>query len=600
MKYHLLSIGISKHQDPQANLRFASKDASEFFSLFTQNISNLGYSKLLTDNEATLSSIRTALGTELENQIEADDCFILYYSGHGAIAPEPEQKDVFSHFLIPFDVTQDISNSAIPVDYIKDIFKKLKCKSKLFFVDSCFSGSVNSKAYGPAYKSIKKLKTVSSEISGDGRIVFTASKDDEEAIEDPKLENSVFTSFLLDEFQEKKTGDKFSITDILTPVSEKVIAYTQKEHHFKQTPTFSGDIQGVLYLPTFKKPLRVKPGVIDTPKSQSVVEETPASPIIDIDPDKQKHLVNETIKFILRTAKPDPFLEMEFEKFSLEVGKKLIKKWDEIFKGSSGLIEGVPDTVAKMEAESYQLFILSAVVGVYGNKEQAKLIGEICGNLLKTTRDKSGLIALINVPEVIVLFVEYILTITAQASVDFSKLKSFLSTKIYGMKYDTPPPSMLSMYHTHYADALGGNADKVADYIRKSLANMEWLKSIHPRMDVEDMNDLQLQANFILVMIRFHHKYHSWPDFGRFYSTRTLPIIEHIKYDTEFIEAFAKLFNLEIKDLRPKLMEHIEALRSRGLGSGYFWSSIDGNDLLTYQEIQDREKARKEKEAKQQ
>jgi len=598
MKYHLLSIGISKHQDPQANLRFASKDASEFFSLFTENISNLGYSKLLTDNEATLSSIRTALGTELENQIEADDCFILYYSGHGAIAPESEQREVFSHFLIPFDVTQDISNSAIPVDYIKDIFKKLKCKSKLFFVDSCFSGSVNSKAYGPAYKSIKKLKTVSGEISGDGRIVFTASKDDEEAIEDPKLGNSVFTSFLLDEFQEKKTGEKFSVTDILTPVSEKVIAYTQKEHHFKQTPTFSGDIQGVLYLPTFKKPLHIKPGVIDTPKSQSVVGETPASPIIDIDPNKEKNLISGTIKFVLRTAKSDPLLKLEFEKFALEVGRKLIKKWGEIFKSSGQLVERIPDAVAKMEAESYQLFILSAAVGVYGNQDQAKLIGEICGNLLKTTRDKSGLIALVNVPEVIVLFVEYILAITAQASVDFSKLKTFLSTKIYGMRYDTTPPSMLSMYHTHYADSLGGNADKVADYVRKSLANMEWLKTIHPRMDAEDMTDLQLQANFILVMTRFHYKYHVWPDFGRFYSTRTLPIIEHIKYDTEFIKALAELFHLEVKDLRPKLIEHTEALRARGMGSGYFWSSIDGDDLLTYQEVQDREKARRAKEVK--
>ena len=65
MKYHILSIGISKHQNPEANLQFASKDAADFFALFTQNVSNIGYKKLLTDNEATLSSIQTALGSEL-------------------------------------------------------------------------------------------------------------------------------------------------------------------------------------------------------------------------------------------------------------------------------------------------------------------------------------------------------------------------------------------------------------------------------------------------------------------------------------------------------------------------------------------------------
>ena len=157
MKYHILSIGISQHQDPQANLHFASKDASDFFSLFTQNVSNVGYKKLLTDNEATLSAIRTAFGTDLQNQIGADDCFVLYYSGHGAIAPDPDQPEIYSHFLVPFDVTQDIQNSCIPVDYIRDTFKKLNCKSKLFFVDSCFSGAVNSKSYGPSYKALKNI-----------------------------------------------------------------------------------------------------------------------------------------------------------------------------------------------------------------------------------------------------------------------------------------------------------------------------------------------------------------------------------------------------------------------------------------------------------
>ena len=221
MKYHILSIGISQHQDPRANLQFASKDASEFFTLFTQNVTNLGYKKLLTDNEATLSAIRTALGSELKNQVGPEDGFVLYYSGHGTIAPNKEEN-VFSHYLIPFDVTEDIPSSSIPVEYIRDIFDKLNCKSKLFFVDSCFSGSVSSKSYGPSYKDIKTLKTISAEISGEGSVVFTACRDDEEAIEDKKLKNSVFTSFLLSELQESRKGDRLSVIDIVTPIAEKV------------------------------------------------------------------------------------------------------------------------------------------------------------------------------------------------------------------------------------------------------------------------------------------------------------------------------------------------------------------------------------------
>ena len=39
MKHHIVSIGISTHQNPFVNnLRYASKDAIEFFKLFEKNI----------------------------------------------------------------------------------------------------------------------------------------------------------------------------------------------------------------------------------------------------------------------------------------------------------------------------------------------------------------------------------------------------------------------------------------------------------------------------------------------------------------------------------------------------------------------------------
>lgn len=592
MKYHILSIGISKHQNPEANLQFANKDAADFFALFTQNVSNIGYKKLLTDNEATLSAIQTALGSELQNQVGVDDGFVLFYSGHGALAPEKD--DTFTHYLVPFDVTEDIPNSSIPVEYIRGIFDKLNCKSKLFFVDSCFSGAVNSKSYGPSYKAIKSIKKLSDEISGEGSVTFTACKDDEKSIEDEKLENGVFTSFLLSELQERKKGEKFSIIDIFTPIAEKTSEYTEKTYHFKQTPTFNGKLKEVLYLPTFKKPLRLKPETIDVPKSQSVVEDTPLTPELDLSSAKKTDLVDKTISFVLSTAVENkPLLKLEFEKFALELGKKTTNKWEDILKNAGGTIQDVPDAVAELEAECYQLFVLSAVVGAYGNKDQVSLIAEICGDLLKMTKDKAGLIAMINVPEVIVVYVEYFLTITAIATADFSRLKTFMGSKIFGIRYDDEPPTMLSMYHVHYADALTGNANKVADYMRQGLKTMDWLKKIHPRLDVEDTDNLQLRANFVLVLTRVHYGSRAYADFGRFYSTRVLPIVERIKYDTEFAKSFANLLNLEPKDLRTKLMQHIGEIIKAGIGSGFWYNSIEPDDFLTRRELNEREEARR-------
>src|SRR5258706_190585 len=188
MKHHILSIGVSKHQNPgPRDLDFAAKDASQFFNLLTLNVGSIGYQKLLIDSEATLAQIRSALGTELLHEIKSEDAFFFFFSGHGSTADDPASNDL-AHFLIPFDATQDITNSAIPVSYLKEAFDKIKCESKLIFIDSCFSGSINSKCYAVAKKKAgAKVKTIENTVVGVGSVSFSACKEDETAIEDPEL-----------------------------------------------------------------------------------------------------------------------------------------------------------------------------------------------------------------------------------------------------------------------------------------------------------------------------------------------------------------------------------------------------------------------------
>jgi hypothetical protein len=42
VKHHIVAIGISKHKKSAAILAFAESDASEFFTLFNQNVSEIG------------------------------------------------------------------------------------------------------------------------------------------------------------------------------------------------------------------------------------------------------------------------------------------------------------------------------------------------------------------------------------------------------------------------------------------------------------------------------------------------------------------------------------------------------------------------------
>jgi hypothetical protein len=106
-------------------LQYADKDAADLYALFKDNIGDLGYNRLLVDSEATLSEIRTSFGKDLQQNIESDDAFFFFFSGHGTTA-EDEDGTSYSHYLIPFDATRDITNSCISIDYLKDVFDNLE------------------------------------------------------------------------------------------------------------------------------------------------------------------------------------------------------------------------------------------------------------------------------------------------------------------------------------------------------------------------------------------------------------------------------------------------------------------------------------------
>jgi helicase len=159
-KYHIVSIGVSKHQESFiSSLEYAHKDAADFSKLIELNVEKIGYNILLTDSEATLAKIRTALGSDLLREVGEDDYFFFFYSGHGTIDDESGGNG-YSHYIVPFDATRDIKNSCIPVTYLKEVFDNIKCKSSIVFLDSCFSGGINSKHLpNLRKKSFKDLKT---------------------------------------------------------------------------------------------------------------------------------------------------------------------------------------------------------------------------------------------------------------------------------------------------------------------------------------------------------------------------------------------------------------------------------------------------------
>jgi Caspase domain len=119
-----------------------------------------------------------------------------FYSGHGAQFTDPGDPNAALGFLVLYDATRDIVNSCPSVDDLKRICDALRSRANHIFVDSCFSGSVakNGKGYPQAgTKTFKTLKSFANTVLGKGTITFTASKDDELALEDPDYLHGLFT-----------------------------------------------------------------------------------------------------------------------------------------------------------------------------------------------------------------------------------------------------------------------------------------------------------------------------------------------------------------------------------------------------------------------
>lgn len=592
MKHHILAIGISKHQNSGANLSYAAKDATEFHNLFVSNIGNIGYKTLLTDTEASLAQIQTALGSDLQQAIQPEDAFFFFYSGHGGMAEDTSDDSQATMYLVPYDATHDIASSCISVTYLQEALEKLPCKAKLIFIDSCFSGCVskNSKGYPISKKkAFKGIKSFTNTVMGSGTLIFTASKDEEESIEDPKLEHGLFTYFVLQELLRQRDSQLFPAMQIFSPVAREVGERAQKEWHHTQTPTFNGKLEGDVLLPTFKEKLKVRLEIIEIPKNPALSSMAFPPPALTLGNEEQFRLLNETIEFVIRGKAPSDILMQEilFERLCNQLLREIKNRYEETFAEVGGDSNKLPQAVATLEGAAFQFVLLGGVTAAFGSSKQMEIYARHVVELLYLTRGRAGLKALINLPEVIVIDIAYVVGVICLTKENFEPLQLLLRIEFDDFEYayaDHPPRQLSSIRSIHYTSALGGYASKIHDHVREYLGSLEWLTQIAPRLEGK-IHDMQLQTNFIITALYEHNGNPIWPDFGRWEKIRILPLIRKIKYKSGFRKSIAAMLSVDDEKVCSLLSEYVVNMRKRGLDR-YWWNSIDGSELLPEEEKQ--------------
>ncbi len=164
---YLLIIGIDNYQH-FSNLNNAVLDAKAFKRVLLKRYQfQRDHVSELIDQEATRKNILDKL-EELENLITTDDNLIIYFSGHGAMNSRKTKG-----FWIPVEATSKADY--IPNSQIRDHLEDIQAHHIYLIVDSCFSGSIVTRAneYGTKVELFPSRRVLSSgrnEFVSDGKM----------------------------------------------------------------------------------------------------------------------------------------------------------------------------------------------------------------------------------------------------------------------------------------------------------------------------------------------------------------------------------------------------------------------------------------------
>ncbi len=158
--------------------------------------------RLLTDAGASLADIKMGINW-LARSAAPEDLVVVYVASHGS----PRRVDtagatyILTHdtAIDPSDVDPDaLYASALPmVEFADAVATRLRSLRTAIFLDTCYSGGAmkESNALDKAAVSRATLDRLS---QGAGRVIFAASRTDQESLESKQLQHGYFTYYLVE------------------------------------------------------------------------------------------------------------------------------------------------------------------------------------------------------------------------------------------------------------------------------------------------------------------------------------------------------------------------------------------------------------------
>lgn len=195
---YVLAIGVSNYKDEKIRLHFAAKDAADFVELMKAQAGGL-YEKVITyprreslrDSDATKDAILDGLDWIMRAVTNTNDVAMVFLSGHGITTPDQHYR------YLPYDYDDSRKErTTISDTELQDYLTKIGGK-KLFFFDTCYSGSVLG---GRGTDSRPDVDKFANELRAaeNGIIVFASSTGTQLSQEREEWNNGAFTKALVE------------------------------------------------------------------------------------------------------------------------------------------------------------------------------------------------------------------------------------------------------------------------------------------------------------------------------------------------------------------------------------------------------------------
>ena len=234
-----LVVGIGAFSDRTIKpLAYSTSDAGTFRDLLVDPkgaafpATNV---RFLSDGTATLRGIKEALNW-LARSAGPDDLVVVYIASHGS---SRDADTAGSNYILASDteigaeVNPDLLYaSALPmVELANDVATRFQARRTAVFLDTCYSGGAVAEhdhqlAPGVANASVSEA-TLEHMGQGTGRIIFAASRTDQQSLESPALHHGYFTWFLV---QALRAAPTQPLSQIFSAVQGHVAAQVDTDY----------------------------------------------------------------------------------------------------------------------------------------------------------------------------------------------------------------------------------------------------------------------------------------------------------------------------------------------------------------------------------